>query len=413
MSNNCNQSLAFDKFSKLRVGALFMQMGTGKTKVAIDLINHNVNKVDLALFVAPNQTLANLDIELAKWGLEVPKIVISYERISMSDKAYTNLLEELKGKKIFIIADESIFIKNEESKRFKRLRYIRDMCDYALILNGTPLVKNEWDLYNQMEFLSPLILDMSRNQFLNVFFKKITYKKRGEKENSFYRFSDVNANHLTKLISPYIFNCDLELDIQEDKCLFNCFVNEYTSNKYSEEKIKLIENIESKDSILGSLQKLSHINSCDTSKSKAIANYSKNKQVIIYCHFLEEVDNIANSLDNCYIITGATKEVDRPLIIEKFKNNSIPLVMTFGVGSFGLNLQFCNEIVFSSLMFDYGKVEQAQYRIKRLGQEKDIKYTYFKTNLGIENLIYHCIDKKVKLARLVKEGAIEEWIKKI
>ena len=33
-----NQLIAYDKFKKLKVGALFMEMGTGKTKVAIDLI---------------------------------------------------------------------------------------------------------------------------------------------------------------------------------------------------------------------------------------------------------------------------------------------------------------------------------------------------------------------------------------
>lgn len=35
-----NQLIAYDKFKKLKVGALFMEMGTGKTKVAIDLINY-------------------------------------------------------------------------------------------------------------------------------------------------------------------------------------------------------------------------------------------------------------------------------------------------------------------------------------------------------------------------------------
>lgn len=33
-----DQEKAFEKLSKLKVGALFMEMGTGKTKVALDLI---------------------------------------------------------------------------------------------------------------------------------------------------------------------------------------------------------------------------------------------------------------------------------------------------------------------------------------------------------------------------------------
>lgn len=32
-----SQQAAFEKLSRLKVGALFMEMGTGKTKVALDL----------------------------------------------------------------------------------------------------------------------------------------------------------------------------------------------------------------------------------------------------------------------------------------------------------------------------------------------------------------------------------------
>lgn len=38
------QEEAFKKLSRLKVGALFMEMGTGKTKVALDLISSKQNK---------------------------------------------------------------------------------------------------------------------------------------------------------------------------------------------------------------------------------------------------------------------------------------------------------------------------------------------------------------------------------
>ena len=43
-----NQKQAFEKFKKLKVGALFMEQGTGKTKVALELIK--TTDCDLALF---------------------------------------------------------------------------------------------------------------------------------------------------------------------------------------------------------------------------------------------------------------------------------------------------------------------------------------------------------------------------
>ena len=162
---------AFEKFSKLKVGALFMQMGSGKTKVALELVKHN--NVDFMLYITPYSTKANIQEEIDKWNINCDYEIIGYETIQSSDKEYLRILKKLENKRNFIIADESIFIKNEETKRFKRLCQLRNKCEYALILNGTPLTKNEWDLYNQMFFLSPLIIKMNRNDFLNTFFKKI------------------------------------------------------------------------------------------------------------------------------------------------------------------------------------------------------------------------------------------------
>ena len=91
---------------------------------------------------------------LKKWSINCEYILIGYETIQSSSTKYLELLSKMESKKCFVIADESIFIKNEDTKRYNRLLRIRKNCEYALILNGTPLTKNEWDLYNQMEFKS-------------------------------------------------------------------------------------------------------------------------------------------------------------------------------------------------------------------------------------------------------------------
>lgn len=408
---NNNQLEAFNKFKKLKVGALFMKMGTGKTKVAIELIDYN--KCDLLVYVAPFSTLKNIENEFIKWNLKTPYKLIGYETISSSDRQYLELLNQLKNKKVFIVADESIFIKNEETKRFKRLLEIRKHCEYALILNGTPLTKNEWDLYNQMEFLSPLILKMNREQFLNTFFKKITYRKKGHKENTFYKFSKVNAELLYKMVEPYIFKC--ELDFYKDEISDYHYVIYENDDYYIEKEKRLNEYIEKGTSnvIINMLTSLNVIASNYDKKNDEVIKYIKDKQVIVFCNYLDEIDYISSKLD-CYVITGNIK--NRNEIIKKFKNDNKPLLMTYGVGSYSLNLQFCNEIVYSSINFDYAKLEQSKYRIKRIGQEQDIKYTYFLTDLGITKLILENINKKMTLENLVKEKMMEgdlKWLKSI
>ena len=408
---NNNQKEAFEKFKKLKVGALFMKMGTGKTRIAIELVDYN--KCDLLVYVAPFSTLKNIENEFIKWDLKTKYILIGYETISSSDVKYLNLLKQLENKKCFIIADESIFIKNENTKRYRRLNALRNKCEYALILNGTPLTKNEWDLYNQMQFLSPLILKMGREQFLNTFFKKITYKKKGHKENTFYKFSEVNAELLHKMVEPYIFKCDLDFNKNEKNNYY--YVNyENEDDYYKEKENKLEEYMKNGNSqtIINMLTSLNVIASNYTKKNDAVIEYIKNKQVIVFCNYLDEIEYISDRIE-CYLITGETKR--RDIIIDNFKNNNIPLLMTFGVGSYSLNLQFCNEIVYSSINFDYAKLEQSKYRIKRLNQDRDIKYTYFLTNLGINKLILENINKKCTLDNLIKEkmrGGIE-WLKDI
>ena len=151
------QQEAFEKFSKLKVGALFMRPGCGKTRTAVELVNYN--HPDYLLYITPHSTISNIQDELNKWGVECKYDIVGYETLASSDKTYAEYMNKVTGLKesgqiLFIIADESIFIKNGRSKRTQRSKELRRYFDYALILNGTPIVKNEWDLFNQMDFLS-------------------------------------------------------------------------------------------------------------------------------------------------------------------------------------------------------------------------------------------------------------------
>lgn len=49
------QQEAFDKFSRLKCGAIFASMGTGKTKVALDLAAAKMEqgKCDYVMYIAP------------------------------------------------------------------------------------------------------------------------------------------------------------------------------------------------------------------------------------------------------------------------------------------------------------------------------------------------------------------------
>lgn len=375
-----------------------MKQGTGKTRVALELIKST--DCDFVLFLCPFSTKENLRTEIDKWGLDRPFEIVGYETLSSSDKTYLKLLDLKKQyQKLFIVADESVFIKNSDSKRFERILKLRDMSEYRLILNGTPITKNEWDIYNQIEFLSPLIIKMNRLEFLQTFFKKIKYKRAGEKPREFYKLSTVNIGYLHKLIEPYIFEADLEFDKNIHVKNIEILSSGETDELYEERKQSLLNSLAIGECKVEQFTNLAVACFDDKERHKAIAKQLKG-QIIVFCSLLSEIKHISEGID-CYVVTGDTAPQKRLKIINQFKEDDKPLLMTYGTGAFGLNLQFCHRIAFASLTFDYAKVDQAMSRIKRIGQENDIEYTYFTSNLGIYNMINENITKKQTLKELI------------
>lgn len=413
------QQACFEKFKRLKVGALFMKMGTGKTRAALELVRYN--KPDYLLYLTPVSTKSNIQSEIDKWGCACPYDIVGYETIAASDVAYMTLRKKLEtmrdeSKTLFIIADESIFIKNGTTKRKKRAKDLRQFCEYALILNGTPIVREERDIYNQMDFLSEKILNMSYWQFLANFYtkKKIT---RGKEEIFVYDFYEPNRPAFMAMIAPYVYQADLDFDRD--------VAEEYIWVEPSDGEIAAYQGV--RDSILSRYSfsngglialfgELAHAAANSNVKNARVAKYIGGRRIVCFTNYDSETNAISRLCD-CYVITGKTKATDRHEIIERFKADSKPLVMTMGVGSYSLNLQFCSEIVYSSVNWNYGKFEQSQYRIKRLGQDNNIKYTYILANLNINKMILANLEHKENLADVVKRllnefGGFKEMIEK-
>ncbi|MGF3182323.1 SNF2-related protein [Facklamia sp. P12934] len=373
-----------------------MKQGTGKTRVAIELANST--DADLIVFIVPHALKTNLLEEIDKWGLSKDYLIESYQGVSMSDNRYMKLLEKMQDKRCMVIADESMFIKNEQSKTFQRMIKIRDLSEYRLILNGTPISKDEWDLYNQMEFLSPRILKMTRKDFLKTFFTHVKYKRKNEKPKKFYKFSKVNVDYLKRLIEPYTFYVDLDFKLKETN--HSIQIQGAVDRQYQLAKNTLLENLAlGEDFIVKALRNMEVIIFNDDHRLNEIAKHIKG-QCVVFCNFRYEIETL-HKLVGGYMIHGGIK--NRDTILNEFKKDNQPLFIMSGIGAFGHNLQFCNRVMFSSISFDYSKVEQALYRIKRLGQTKDIEYTYFESNYGIYTMIKENISKKKTLHDLIIE----------
>ena len=79
-------------------------------------------------------------------------------------------------------------------------------------------------------------------------------------------------------------------------------------------------------------------------------------------------------------------------------NKEIHQIIMAGIGSHGLNLQCANEVVYSSVSFDWERMAQSRGRISRLGQtSRELEYTYILTKSPIVEMIQNNLDKKDKL----------------
>lgn len=400
-----NQEKAFEKLSRLKVGALFMEMGTGKTKVALDLICSKAHKVEYVLWICPYSLKSEIEAERQKWHEELTIDIVGCESIGASDKEYLRLLRAVETHKTFIVVDESLKIKNKEAKRTERILKLGEFAEYRLILNGTPLSKNVLDLWTQMQFLSPKILKMSYNEFKNTYCE---YYVRGRLKGLVKK--QYNVEHLISLIQPYIFDSELELGKQKHYSDYPYQMDD--REEYEELKGRYLQAPNIDFMAISQALQAHYCNS--TGKAQIIEKLINkiNDRVIVFVKFLKSIPNGAAA------ITGDLNEKERAAVIEDFRNGKTKvLYITYGCGAFGLNLQFCRHMIFADHTFDYAQQIQAEARIYRIGQENDVNYYNLWCDVGLERLIRGSLEKKTRLLDEVKKeidkNGAEQWLKSI
>lgn len=386
-----HQSDAKAHLAKWKVGALFMDAGTGKTKVAIDIVNSS--PCDAVFWFAPLSTirLNNIQAEVEKQGgFKIPARYVGIESIGQSDRIYLNVVEEIKKyKKPFIVVDESLKIKNAEAKRTKKLLEIGKLVEYKLILNGTPLSKNLLDVWAQMEFLSPKILSMSLRQYKNTFccYTTITKQIGNRKYTKEFVNSYKNIDYLYSLIRHYVYKADLKLAISQNYKTVHYMIGDEERAAYGELKDlflsdKMLE-WRNNNIFLEMTQRMQHSYCCTSSKIDAVNEILKEvdpTKVIIFCKYV----------------------ASRELCEQTFRDCK---VLSYQKDSLGMNLQQYNITIYFDKIWDYALKTQSYNRTYRTGQEFDCVYYELTGDVGLETLIDRNISKKVSMSEYFKKAS--------
>lgn len=397
-----NQQEAIDKLIKYKVGALFMEPGTGKTRTAYELIN-SIPEVDYVLYIAPYQTIhtsnekESVVYEVEKCGGFKCKFdFIGVESLSSSDRIYLKLHEKV-NKTTFIVCDESLKIKNASAKRTKRLIELGSKAGYKLVLNGTPLSRNILDLWSQFEFLSPKIINMSFNEYKDTFCKYTLIKKRVGLRSYKKEFISgyENVEYLYSLIGHYVYSCNLELDVTKQYKSIAYEVDAYYKDKYEKIKEMMLENefmISRNNNIfLEMTQKLqsSYCNASDKFRalSDAIEGKDLNK-IIVFCKFIKSATKVSKMFPDIK-------------------------VLTFGKHAYGLNMQSYNTVIYFDKTFDYALHLQSERRIFRTGQKEDCLYIDLDGDIGLDVMMDRNKKKKKDLLTYFKEVGFKTFMKQL
>ena len=445
-----HQQVATDKLIRTRVGALFMDMGTGKSRIVIELACRRRKKIDKVVWFTLVSLKETVRYEIMKHTTatdgdiyvfdqkttdnNLPNAgwyIIGLESLGSSDRvalAVNRLITE----KSMVIVDESSHIKGYRAKRTKRVTMIAARARYRNILTGTPVSQGIQDLFCQIYFLSPKILGYrSWYGFAN---NHLEYSER-------YRGLIVwtyNESWLAAKIKPYVYQITKEecLDLP-DKIYKSCFcvLSEEQEEFYEMIKEEFFEDLEyyfdpnsSYDCpvptfrLFTRLQAVScgffrnedgQVQSLDNNRIllllDVISQIPQNKKIIIWAKYRYIVKLIQQELSRIYdddlvcLFYGDLNEKKRNANINRWRDTGRFLVVTQDSGGYGLDLTAANTVIFYANTFKYASRIQAEDRCYRIGQKKPVTYIDLWTYCGIEDKIRLALRNKKDVADYFKE----------
>lgn len=426
------QKDAVEKLCKIKVGALYMEMGTGKTRTALELILRRLNagKVNMVLWLCP----CNIKRDIARNIAEHSDLIdaglvdiVGIETLSTSVRECTRLMGLVKKHKVYLIVDESSLIKNHKALRSIHIGQIARHCEYKLILNGTPITRSEEDLYGQWKVLDWRILGYQ--SFYSFAANHLEYDEKGRVRRT------LNTDYLAEKIEPYTYQ------ILKKDCFTLPKKNYYTESfwmtdeqdqNYAYVIKELLTSLDEMTSeaiyqLFGALQavisgyrikvdKKHHAtrsqmfeNSEDNPRVRCLMNELKkynDEKILIFCRYTDEILNISRILrdhgSSCVTFYGDMSRKNRDQALDDFRGPAQIMIANKSCGAYGLNLQFCHNVIFYSHDWDWGTRAQAEDRVHRLGQTEEVNITNIECIDSIDVKILDCLRKKEGLSDTFK-----------
>lgn len=427
--------------------ALFMEQGTGKTKVAIDRAGElwAAGKIDAVLVVSKKgvhrQWISSQIPEHcgcrwsgAYWsgkawiGEEAQGLAwyaINYDgaKTPHGKDACLALAARYRGR-IMLVCDESQEIKNPQSARHKAMEALKVAAHspYRMVLTGTPIAVNLTDEWAQLRWLDESILGMQyaaafRNEYCilggydgrQIVGYKNLEKFRRRVEPAQFRASKEEIGILPKLRRDWVFDLSAaqKRAIKQIRQEFMAQLESGQLVTVENAAVALIRIQQASNGFLATANGYADfgVNPRLDALEEILAGYEG--KTIIWARFVRDIQLIAERLDRLGIqhveYYGATSDKARDEAVKQFLAPGGPRVFLSNpqAGGVGLNLQGeCRHAIYYSHSFNAIDRWQSEDRIHRIGTVGSVVYTDMIANGGIDRVILANLKQKKGLSEL-------------
>ena len=387
------------------------EMGLGKTMQAITsmrllLRTGNVKRI---LLICPKPLVANWLREFKTWAPEITVAAISgsqtdrdwqwnkegpmvkvanYELMIRDEQTVTNLDPAFD----LVVLDEAQRIKNKSNSTSKVIQQIERKRSWAL--TGTPIENSVEDLVGICEFVSPGIVHSG-------------LEPRQVKS----RVSDLIIRRTKDLVMkdmPPLLMRDAELALTpEQQATYEAAENDgvirlnkmghEVTIKHVFELVLRLKQICNFDPATKSSSKIERLNA-DLEEIAA-----SGQKAIVFSQWVDSLKEVSSQVSqyNPLEFHGRIPSKQREPILKEFKEdpNRHVLLMSYGAGSVGLNLQFCRYVFLFDRWWNPAVEDQAINRAHRIGAAGSVTITRMIMAGTIEQRIHEILESKRELFR--------------
>ncbi|HMC64490.1 MAG TPA: DEAD/DEAH box helicase [Gemmataceae bacterium] len=394
------------------------EMGLGKTMQAILALRllFQAGLIRRALVVCPKPLVHNWSRELRTWADDLPFEVIAgdtHDRrtawlVSNSPLKLINyelltrdgdLLADERVHFDVVVLDEAQRIKNRDSKTAQAVRSIRRCRSWAL--TGTPVENRSEDLVSLFAFI-----DRDR-------VPPETPAKRLPQLTADCILRRTKEDVLTDLPPKTIRDAYLELtpaqrdayELAEKEGVVRLnALGDTITVQHVFELVMRLKQICNFDPMTGHSAKVEQL------QADLAEVAESGRKAIVFSQWVEPLEYLARVLAPFRPLRfhGRVPQRDRPAVLDRFRGDRScrVLLMSYGTGGVGLNLQFANYVFLFDRWWNPAVEDQAIGRAHRLGQREPVFVTRFITPNTIEARIAEVLERKRQLfSELIEQNA--------